>query len=221
MVTAVAVKAAVPAVRHMQEKKEADAASSTTREVTYLKPVTVTINAEEFLAESDYTLLPAAVTEAVEAFRESQEPYDELGVPLDVSYDVPELGIAYVSPIAAATSSGFGYRMHPLEGMTKFHYGTDLAANSGDDIVSFADGTVTETGEDEESGQYITIRHENGCETKYAHCSVIYVSEGQAVHAGEKIALVGATGQVTGPHLHFELSKDGTYLNPEFYLAAL
>ena len=55
----------------------------------------------------------------------------------------------------------------------------------------------------------------------YAHCGTIYVRQGQRVSAGEKIALVGVSGKVTGPHLHFELTKNGVYMNPEFLLAAI
>ena len=97
----------------------------------------------------------------------------------------------------------------------------DLAANSGDDIVCFASGTVTEVGENGTSGKFLRVEHEDGYATMYAHCSQIYVEEGQKVNAGEKIALVGATGKATGPNLHFELTHDGVYLNPAFYMAAI
>lgn len=97
----------------------------------------------------------------------------------------------------------------------------DIAANSGDDIVSFAAGTVTEVGENSTSGKFLRVEHEDGYATMYAHCGLIYAQEGQNVQAGEKIALVGATGKATGPHLHFELTHDGVYLNPAFYLAAV
>ena len=154
-------------------------------------------------------------------FLEQQQEYSDLTVPANVTYDVNTIDFEYVAPVAAETSSGFGYRMHPLENVRKFHFGTDFAANSGDDIVCFAEGTVKTVEENDGYGKHIRIEHKDGYESLYAHCSKVYVSEGQYVQAGEKIALVGATGQVTGPHLHFELLHNGVYTNPEFYLAAI
>ena len=168
-------------------------------------PVTVTINAAEFLGLTEPAgteELSPAVEEAMAAFMEEQQPFVDLGVP-------------------ARVSSDFGYRLHPIDNETKFHYGMDLAANSGDDIVCFASGTVTEVGENGTSGKFLRVEHEDGYATMYAHCGQIYVEEGQKVNAGEKIALVGATGKVTGPNLHFELTHDGVYLNPAFYMAAI
>ncbi len=189
-------------------------------------PVTVTINAAEFLGqteEGDHETiqLPPEVEEAVETFLTSQEPYSELAVPADVSYDVILPDFICARPVSAPYSSGFGYRVHPLENLTKFHYGADLAAQSGDDIHSFASGTVTEVGQNESFGNFIRIAHPDGYETFYAHCGTIYVTKGQSVSVGEKIGLVGSTGKTTGPHLHFELKKDGIYMNPAFYLAAV
>lgn len=188
-------------------------------------PVLVTINAAEFLSAPRqhpvYGELPEAMEKAIMTFLESQSDYEELGIPVNVTYEAPIPEFSYVCPVAAETSSGFGYRMHPLEQCIKFHYGTDLAANSGDDILSFADGIVTEVGSDDSYGNYLVISHADGYSTRYAHCGKVYVHENQTVKAGEKIALVGASGKVTGPHLHFELLKDDMYLNPAFYLAAL
>ena len=189
------------------------------------EPVTVTINAAEYFGEKQVVsreeALPESVEAAVETFLTEQEPYSALSLPADVTYSVELPSFPYVRPVNAATSSAFGYRVHPLENLTKFHYGTDLAALSGDDIVSFAEGTVTEVGEDPDSGRYIRIEHSDGYATKYAHCGLIFVHQGQRVSAGEKIALVGISGKVTGPHLHFELTKNGVYMNPEFFLAAI
>lgn len=187
-------------------------------------PVTVTINAAEFLGLTEPAgteELSPAVEEAMAAFMEEQQPFVDLGVPANVSYDAPMPKFSFVQPLSARVSSDFGYRLHPIDNETKFHYGMDLAANSGDDIVCFASGTVTEVGENGTSGKFLRVEHEDGYATMYAHCSQIYVEEGQKVNAGEKIALVGATGKVTGPNLHFELTHDGVYLNPAFYMAAI
>jgi len=201
------------------------AAETIQAETTAKEPVIVTINAADYLGvdrnKSISSILPEAVERAVETFLDEQAPYEELAVPADVSYDVPSLSFSYVKPVRASVSSSFGYRTHPLENLTRFHYGTDLAALSGDDILCFADGTVSEVGFDETNGNFIRVDHADGVSTMYAHCGLVYVKEGQAVGMGEKIGLVGVSGKVTGPHLHFELTRNGVFLNPEFYLAAL
>jgi murein DD-endopeptidase MepM/ murein hydrolase activator NlpD len=162
-----------------------------------------------------------SIPEAVAAFLESQKEYSEYEVPENVSYSMLPLPFEYTSPVRGYTSSGFGYRLHPIIGTVKFHYGTDFAANAGDDILAFADGTVIAAGESDTYGLYIIIGHADGYQTLYAHCSKVLVTFGESVKKGQKIAYVGQTGETTGPHLHFELMKDGIYLNPEFYLSVL
>ena len=209
---------------HRADYRTEETVAAVTEAADTAAPVTVTINAAEFLGLAEPVSmeeLPPAVEEAMAAFMEEQQPFVDIGVPANVSYDAPMPKFSFVPPLSARVSSDFGYRLHPIDNETKFHYGMDLAANSGDDIVCFAAGTVTEVGENGTSGKFLRIEHEDGYATMYAHCGQIYVEEGQQVEAGEKIALVGATGKATGPHLHFELTHDGIYLNPAFYLAAL
>ncbi len=162
---------------------------------------------------------PEPVPEAVSAFLKQQEAYSAYELPSNVSYGYPELPFDYVSPVAGMTSSGFGYRMHPLKNEVLFHYGTDFAAWTGTEILAFASGTVGMVGWDAGFGNYIIVQHSGGWRTLYAHCSAVYVTGGDAVEAGQCIGLVGATGNVTGPHLHLELTCDGVYYNPEFYLS--
>ena len=158
------------------------------------------------------------VSPKVEAFLESQEKYSDLSVPANVSYDMPELPFKHTSPVFGCKSSGFGYRLHPIIGGIKYHYGTDFAADTGEEVCAFADGKVRAIGEESGGyGKYIIIDHSDGYSTLYAHCSQILVSSGE-VKKGDVIAYVGQTGAATGPHLHFELMRDETYLNPEFYL---
>lgn len=157
---------------------------------------------------------------AREAFLDAQAVYSGYAIPANVSYAVSELPFAHGSPVAGYTSSGFGYRLHPLENKVKFHYGTDFAANSGTTVCAFADGTVLAAGQSEGYGNYVKLGHAGGYATLYGHCSKLLVRAGETVTLGQPIALVGATGKATGPHLHFELMHDGYYYNPEFYLAA-
>lgn len=156
--------------------------------------------------------------EAIAVFKASQQEFADLSEPANVTYAATPLPFSYHSPVEGLTSSGFGYRLHPILDEVKFHFGTDFAAYSGTDIYAFAAGTVITASENDSHGKYVIIEHSDGYQTLYAHCSVVYVSDGEQVEIGQKIALVGETGQATGPHLHFELMKNELYLNPEFYL---
>lgn len=156
--------------------------------------------------------------EVVTAFLETQEPYTEYGLPENVSYEYCPYPGETAVPVAGYNSSGFGYRIHPIKGEVRFHYGTDFAAWTGEDILAFADGSVTFAGYSDSYGNYITVDHGEGWETLYAHCSELMVSTGDKVSAGDRIALVGGTGLATGPHLHFELMHEGVYVNPEYYV---
>ena len=158
------------------------------------------------------------VPAAVAAFLESQAAFADYELPEKVDLDYEPLPWDYAVPVSGYNSSGFGYRLHPILNIVRFHYGTDLAAASGEDVLAFADGTVTFAGWSDSFGNYIRIDHGDGWETLYAHCGTLYVSAEQTVARGERIALVGATGMATGPHLHFELTRDGRYLNPEYYI---
>ncbi|HHU23194.1 MAG TPA: M23 family metallopeptidase [Clostridiales bacterium] len=197
-------------------ERAGDIADSEEEEIEPAQEAMAEIPAEE-PEQQDEEKMP----EAIAAFLETQAEYSDYEVPENVSYTMPPLPFEYTSPIQGHTSSGFGFRLHPIAGSVKFHYGTDFAANSGDDILAFANGVVLASGENDTYGHYLIIGHGEGYETLYAHCSEILVSSGDSVKKGQKIAYVGQTGEVTGPHLHFELIKDGVYLNPEFYLSVL
>lgn len=161
---------------------------------------------------------PESLPEAVQTFLDSQAAFAGYERPANVSYMMPELPFAYAAPVSGYESSGFGYRLHPIQNEVKFHYGTDMAAWSGESVSAFAAGTVTVAQYSDSFGNYITIDHGDGWQSLYAHCSRLDVSAGQTVSCGEQIALVGATGLVTGPHLHFELTHNGVYINPEYYI---
>lgn len=147
--------------------------------------------------------------------------YSEENLPENVSMEQALLGFDHCTPVAGTLSSGFGYREHPTEGEERFHYGVDLAAEAGTDIVCFADGTVTAVGESSSYGNYCTVAHENGFSTLYAHCGRVTAASGKEVRQGEKLGEVGSSGMATGPHLHFELQRNGTYLNPIYYVSGL
>ncbi|MDO4316424.1 MAG: M23 family metallopeptidase [Oscillospiraceae bacterium] len=147
--------------------------------------------------------------------------YSDQNLPENVSLEQAILDFDYCTPVSGTMTSGFGYREHPVEGEERFHYGVDLAADTGTAISCFADGVVTAVGESSSYGKYCIVTHAGGCSTLYAHCSRVTVSSGTAVTEGQKIAEVGETGMATGPHLHFELHRDGVYLNPIYYVTAV
>lgn len=119
-------------------------------------------------------------------------------------------------PVAGRISSRFGSKESIRDHV---HKGLDIAAPNGTTIYAAADGTVTFAGMNNGGyGNLVTINHGNGIETYYGHCSKIYVTAGQKVTAGEKIAAVGSTGRSTGNHLHFEIRKNGAQINPQKYL---
>lgn len=120
-------------------------------------------------------------------------------------------------PADGKVTSRFGYRIHPITKKEGFHTGIDIAAPQGENISAAFDGTVSEAGENNGNGKYIIISH-GDFSTVYCHCSEIIVTEGAKVRAGETVAFVGQTGMATGPHLHFEIRRNGVYYNPEWVL---
>ncbi len=118
----------------------------------------------------------------------------------------------------ARITSDFGYRVAPTAGATSRHDGIDYGASTGTPIYAADGGTVITAAYNSARGNYVVINHGNGMQTWYQHCSAMYVSAGQTVSRGQNIAAVGATGIVTGPHLHFEVHVGGVPVNPRLYI---
>ena len=176
---------------------------------------------QEYRTEESYEESRSEETVQPQASALAYVLYSDQNLPESVSLEQAILGFDYCTPVCGTLTSGFGYREHPVEGEERFHYGIDLAADTGTAINCFADGTVRAVGESSSYGKYCIIDHESGYSTIYAHCSKITVSSGAAVTGGQKIAEVGETGIATGPHLHFELQQDGKYLNPIYYVSTV
>ncbi|MBR4879926.1 MAG: M23 family metallopeptidase [Clostridia bacterium] len=138
-------------------------------------------------------------------------------VPDNVDTEAYDINFNYNRPCNGRITSPFGYRVHPISKETTFHYGIDLAANEGNKILSFADGKVTETGESTIFGNYIKIQHADGFVSFYGHLSKVNVKKNEFVKRGNVIGNAGATGVATGPHLHFEIRKNGKVIDPEQY----
>lgn len=125
----------------------------------------------------------------------------------------------YVYPISGGRmSSSFGKRKAPKKGASTFHKGIDWAVPTGTAIRASCGGVVTRAGWGSGYGYCVYIKHPDGKETRYGHCSKVLVKAGQTVKQGEKIALSGNTGVSTGPHLHFEILVGGSQVNPLKYL---
>lgn len=115
-------------------------------------------------------------------------------------------------------SSYFGERMDPFNGEQAMHKGVDFAADAGADVLAVASGIVTWSGPREGYGNLIEINHGNGYTTRYAHNAETLVAVGDTVQRGQAIAVVGTSGRSTGPHVHFEVLRDGTQIDPMAYV---
>ena len=117
-------------------------------------------------------------------------------------------------------TSGFGYRRDPKNGGRRMHSGLDLAGPVGTPLHAAGDGVVTHAGWQSGYGRLDKIQHDFGIETRYAHMSRIRVNVGQRVSRGDRIGDMGASGRVTGPHLHYEVRVGGKAVNPMTYIKA-
>jgi len=113
--------------------------------------------------------------------------------------------------------SGFGFRVHPIHGVNKMHYGIDFNCRKGTEIQSSGKGVVESAGEQSGYGKCVVIDHGYGFKSRYAHMSSIKVKKGQTVDRGHLLGLVGSTGDSTGDHLHYEIEKDGQKVDPIQY----
>lgn len=135
----------------------------------------------------------------------------------EMELDIINLKAAYsfIKPVEnGILTSNFGSRVSDNPNIDGYHTGTDFAAETGTDIKASMQGIVTEVSNDGNYGKHFKIRCNNVI-TVYAHCSKIYVKEGQIVAQGQVVGAVGSTGNSTGPHLHFEIRIDDRFVNPE------
>ncbi len=117
-------------------------------------------------------------------------------------------------PVAGRVSSNYGKRFHPILGYARMHAGIDIAAAWGTPIYAVTDGRITMAGWHGGHGKYVRIQHAGNMATGYAHMSRIAAAVGERVRRGQVIGYVGSTGLSTGPHLHYELYRNGATVNP-------
>lgn len=146
----------------------------------------------------------------------------QLGAPDNCRLDRLEIDAQVYPPLKnGRVTSLYGYRTNPVTGKYAFHTGYDLGAKSGAGIYACLDGKVKSAKTSDGYGKYILLSHADGVQTLYAHCSKLLVKSGDKVKAGDKIALVGSTGNSTGPHLHIEFRRNSVRYDPEWLLGGL
>jgi murein DD-endopeptidase MepM/ murein hydrolase activator NlpD len=122
-------------------------------------------------------------------------------------------------PVSGPLSSPYGNRRHPVHDETRFHTGVDISVPPDSKVKATAEGIVSFAGRTENSGIVVVVEHGHGFSTAYAHSRKALVRVGQRVVRGEPIALSGSTGISTGPHVHYEIWKNGRHTDPSGYLA--
>ncbi|MCP5160961.1 MAG: peptidoglycan DD-metalloendopeptidase family protein [Hahellaceae bacterium] len=136
-----------------------------------------------------------------------------------VTRNIREQMVVAGSPITGGwLSSRYGYRSDPFSGRRAWHAGVDFAGKDGSDILAVASGVVTWSAERNGYGNLVELNHGDGITTRYGHCKEILVKTGEIVQKGQIIARMGSTGRSTGPHVHYEVLKEGKSLNPEKYI---
>lgn len=120
----------------------------------------------------------------------------------------------WIWPVRGEISSLYGLRRHPVRGIVRHHGGLDIAAPLSSPVFASADGQVTFAGGNGSYGLLVILRHEDGLFSYYGHLRTLLVDRGDWVEGGQIIALVGSSGLSTGPHLHFEVRREGSVIDP-------
>ena len=122
-----------------------------------------------------------------------------------------------IIPLKGTITSKYGPRNPTDPKVSKYHTGIDIAVNTGTVFIASMEGVVEEVSSEGDYGNHVKITN-GDVMTLYAHCNKIYVNKGDLIKQGQEIGEVGATGNVTGPHLHFEIRKENRYVDPELIL---
>lgn len=167
-------------------------------------------------AEIESELIEAVALSAKESVNQGSINQDDVQQDQEVQLSDSEYiktKYVFIKPIEGIVSSEFGLRNVDNPIVSKNHSGIDIAANMGTVIKASMEGTVTISSTIGDYGQHIKITN-GDVSTLYAHCSKLYVKEGEKISQGQEIGEVGTTGKSTGPHLHFEIMRGTTYINP-------
>lgn len=182
---------------------------------------------DENILQNEISNTVGQMTNTVEAVLSAQDTMVEETTKKESSLSQMELDanyiketLSFIKPLSGVITSRFGNRNPTTETAPKYHTGIDIAADTGTVIVAATEGTVSVVSSEGDYGNHVKILNGN-IMTLYAHCNKIYVNEGDAITQGQSIAEVGATGNVTGPHLHFEIRLEDRIVDPEYVLGAM
>jgi len=180
---------------------------------------------EDYLAAADtvpdYEMVEYAYGKVISAEERAARVEDNFRKALTLiasgEHTLPPMSLPLTSVSFAQVGASVGQKVNPFYKVETSHTGVDLIAPQGDPVLAVADGTVTDVVTSHKGpGNVVEITHPGGYVTRYAHLADITVSKGQKVKRGKKIASVGISGNSFAPHLHFELLKDGKYLDPVY-----
>lgn len=212
----------------IQDQTEAKQASVTllmNEKTQKLKDLSTQIGAKTAEAEAyekDIKAQEAQIKKIEAELRRQEEEARKKALASGKKYSTVSLGnikFKWPCPASARITSYFGDRESPVAGASTNHKGIDIGASTGTNIVAAADGTVTIATYSYSAGNYLMLNHGGGVSTVYMHCSSLLVSVGSSVKKGDVIAKVGSTGYSTGPHLHFGIRQNGSYVNPLNYVS--
>lgn len=182
---------------------------------------------DENILQNEISNTVGQMTNTVEAVLSAQDTMVEETTKKESSLSQMELDanyiketLSFIKPLSGVITSRFGNRNPTTETVPKYHTGIDIAADTGTVIVAATEGIVSVVSSEGDYGNHVKILNGN-IMTLYAHCNKIYVNEGDAITQGQSIAEVGATGNVTGPHLHFEIRLEDRIVDPEYVLGAM
>lgn len=179
-------------------------------------------SAEASAYEADIKAQEDAIKKIEAEIKRQEEEARKKAAAAGQKYNTVSIGninFIWPCPSSGRITSAFGGRSSPTEGASSNHQGIDIGASTGTNIVAAASGTVTISTYSYSAGNYIMINHGGGVSTVYMHCSQLLASVGDTVKQGQVIAKVGSTGYSTGPHLHFGVRLNGSYVNPTKYVS--
>ena len=164
------------------------------------------------------TLTVRPLSEIINASLVPGDQTDRYGVYMQTCGNRQCYGNPFAFSWIPKVTSPYGYRIDPITGGKALHRGVDIGAAQGTPVMAVQDGRVVSAGYDGDYGLCVVIQDDKGYQSRYAHCDRLYVSAGQEVERGARIAAVGSTGSSTGVHLHLEVLHNGSYLNPYFFV---